>query len=70
MRKSQKNLLKILPRLQAMIEQDGYFADLLVEDLDPWLDELSSYDFFGTERQCDPRGDFRDGDWSLFDKVQ
>lgn len=22
-------------------------------------------DAFGTEGQCDPRGDFRDGEWSM-----
>lgn len=29
-------------------------------DLDKFLDELSSQDAFGTEGQCDPRGDQRD----------
>lgn len=38
----------------------------LCSQLDTALDELHSCDFFGTEGQCDPRGDFRDDSWSLY----
>ena len=44
-------------------------AEVLGDYLDSLLDELQGNDFFGTEAQLDPRGDFRDGDWSM-DHVQ
>jgi hypothetical protein len=33
---------------------------ILIDDLNKFLDELRDDDFFGTEGQCDPRGDNRD----------
>ena len=32
---------------------------LVAKMLDDYLDELGSEDYFGTEGQCDPRGDAR-----------
>lgn len=34
--------------------------------LDDGLDDLMSDDFFGTEGQSDPRGDARNGEWSMW----
>lgn len=34
--------------------------------LDDILDEIASNDGFGTEQQCDPRGDFRNEQWSMW----
>lgn len=31
----------------------------LVDRFNDWMDELLGEDFFGTEGQCDPRGDHR-----------
>lgn len=42
--------------------EDGDGMDglkLAAKMLDDFLDELSSEDYFGTEGQCDPRGDAR-----------
>lgn len=41
----------------------GSFAMLI----DHCLNELHESDFFGTEGQCDPRGDFRNGEFTVFD---
>lgn len=35
---------------------------VILAAFDKALDELASNDFFGTEAQCDPRGDQRDDD--------
>ena len=40
-------------------------AEMLAEDLESMLDDIHSSDGFGTEGQCDPRGDFRNGKWSM-----
>ena len=34
--------------------------DEIRERLDAWLDDWHSEDYFGTEGQCDPRGDARE----------
>lgn len=39
------------------------------EQLQGMLDDAQIEDFFGTEAQHDPRGDFREGNWSM-DRVQ
>lgn len=55
-----ENLDVVLARLGAFLadkpDQAAYFCGLF----DELLDELSDIDFFGTEGQCDPRGDRRD----------
>lgn len=66
----QENVINILPKLLEECKEDEFFAEVLAETLEVFLDNLASDDFFGTERQCDPRGDFRSGDWSLLGEVQ
>lgn len=66
----QKNLLIVLPRIIDLVKEDEYFAQDLCKELESFLDEVASQDGFGTERQSDPRGDFRDNEWSLFGEVQ
>lgn len=39
--------------------------ELFAENMDEILDDLG--DAFGTERQCDPRGDFRNGEWNMWE---
>jgi len=71
MNKYQKNLLVVLPRLTEMVKEDEDFAEYFAEDLEGLLDSIAGNDGFGTEQQCDPRGDFRSGcNWSLLGKVQ
>lgn len=55
-----KNVVKVLRALAQKLEDgdlDKKHVAPLVEDL---CNELQSYDSFGTEGQCDPRGDQRD----------
>lgn len=35
-------------------------------EMESALNNLASDDFFGTEGQSDPRGDHRDGEWSVW----
>lgn len=63
--KFQKNCITVLNRLAKMCEEDSDFADALSSDIDAMLDEIHGNDGFGTEGQSDPRGDFRNGQWSM-----
>lgn len=66
----QNNLIIVLGRLVKLASDDQNFAQEFAIDLNNLLDEIANYDGFGTEQQSDPRGDFRDGSWSLLEKVQ
>lgn len=70
MGKVQNNLLIVLGRLAKMTADDQNFANEFAIDLNNMLDEIANYGGFGKEQQNDPRGDFRDGEWSLLEKVQ
>lgn len=65
MKKLQQNCVTVLNRLAKMCEEDEDFAEALSGDLNTMLDEIHSQDGFGTEGQSDPRGDFRNGRWSM-----
>lgn len=67
--KEQARCAMVLNRLGQLILDGHLDAVVLSDDLQLFLDELKSYDAFGTEGQLDPRGDFRDGHWSM-QKVQ
>lgn len=63
--KHQENLELVLDRIKAASAADSDDRKMYMEMLDAMLDNLGSEDAFGTERQCDPRGDFRNGQWSM-----
>lgn len=63
----QRRVLKALERISTIVEDDEDEAEFWAAELDVLLDTIQSNDGFGTEGQCDPRGDFRDGYWSLSD---
>lgn len=65
MKKLQTNCITVLNRLAKMCEDDEDFAEALSSDLNAMLDEIHSQDGFGTEGQSDPRGDFRNGRWTM-----
>lgn len=65
MKKLQKNCVTVLTRLAKLCEEDEDFASALSGDLEALLDDIHSQDGFGTEGQYDPRGDFRNGRWSM-----
>jgi hypothetical protein len=62
---AQKRLAKVLDNMRRMAEEDGDYATTFSEALDPVLDSLQSDDAFGSEGQSDPRGDMRNGEWSM-----
>lgn len=70
MTKIQNNVVTVLKRMLATAEADADEAEMFADDLDRMLDEIHSNDGFGTEGQCDPRGDFRNGKWSIRKKVE
>lgn len=55
----QKRVITVLERLIAMAKDDEDSAEVFADTLDDYLDSLAQNDFFGTEQQMDPRGDFR-----------
>lgn len=59
----------VLMNMINMCDQDEMYAEDFSFGLEELLNEMQSNDAFGTEGQCDPRGDFRDGHWSM-DQVQ
>lgn len=64
--KSQERVVTVLNRLITLVKDDDDFADALSDDLNTLLDDIHSQDGFGTEGQSDPRGDFRDGHWDMW----
>lgn len=59
-----KNFEKVLDNLkqyyQDNVKGSGATEKAFLTDFNVFLDELVSQDVFGTEGQCDPRGDQRD----------
>jgi hypothetical protein len=66
------NLITVLERLLEDLngEIDGLLAWEYAEAVDSFLNEFNDADFFGTEGQGDPRGDFREGNWSILKDIQ
>ena len=63
----QKRVVTVLARLITMAHDNEGDAEVLADTLDDYLDSLAQDDFFGTEQQMDPRGDFRGNPyrWSM-----
>lgn len=61
----QERVAKVLDNMKAMALEDDDNAAMFADLLESYLNELNGDDGFGTEGQSDPRGDFRDGDWSM-----
>lgn len=66
MTKQQKRITKVLEKMIILCEEDEFNADVFSNNLDIVLEDLLGDDFFGTEGQCDPRGDGRNGIWNMF----
>jgi len=60
----------VMERMIKMAEEEEHYLEYFVEDINNMLDSQNEDDMFGTEGQCDPRGDFRDGEWSMLTKIQ
>ena len=60
-RKSTKvNISQHLRNLATYCEEDEYVAKEIAKWFNSQMDDFLEQDFFGTEGQCDPRGDHRD----------
>ncbi|WKV20495.1 hypothetical protein 16Q_102 [Pseudomonas phage 16Q] len=70
MTRIQENLILVYTRLIELVKEDEGLAEHLAYSLESDLDEVAMDDGFGTERQCDPRGDMRVKEWSLTGEVQ
>ncbi len=62
----QRRVKLVLERIIEAAVNDADEAAVYAERLDDMLDDLKMEDFFGTEAQCDPRGDNRDDNWSMY----
>lgn len=54
-----KTLPDVLVRFVAWVSSQGRYKEF-ADSFNAYLDQLASEDAFGTEGQCDPRGDGRD----------
>ena len=61
----QKRVVTVLNRLIEDVKANEDDAQIIADTFDDYLDSLAQDDFFGTEQQCDPRGDFRSGPWFM-----
>lgn len=55
----------VLDRIKQQCADDSDYREMYMIELDKMLDDLHGQDAFGTEGQSDPRGDFRNGEWSI-----
>lgn len=69
MNKQQERLLIVLSRIKESIEDGDVNAEINAkvysEEFESMLTNLKNDDFFGSEGQCDPRGDMRNGYFSM-----
>jgi hypothetical protein len=61
----QKRVVTVLSRLIEDVKANEDDAQVIADTFDDYLDSLAQDDFFGTEQQMDPRGDFRSGPWFM-----
>lgn len=67
----QQNMLLFLKNMEQWVKDNPNDCDVISNVFDQALDDGAETDFFGTEGQNDPRGDFRDGEWSIVEgKIQ
>lgn len=62
----QQRVLLILDRIKEQVQKDQYNGEVYSDFLENMLNKMLGCDIFGTEGQCDPRGDMRDHDYSMW----
>jgi hypothetical protein len=63
------NILRVLEEIKTRVERpdsEGAVNEW-AESIDTMLDDMKNNDQFGSEASTDPRGDFRNGEWSIFE---
>lgn len=68
--KDQNRLFIVLDRFYKYVKENPELLgevtiDIFNDNLECFLNDLQNNDYFGTEGQLDPRGDFRKNDWSM-----
>lgn len=63
--KTKLRVEKVLERMIELVKDDDDYAIMFSEGLEEMLNDIYMDDGFGTEGQCDPRGDFRNDNWSM-----
>lgn len=63
--RTQQRVALVLTRMLAQVAASANYAEAYSPHLEEMLDELHGDDGFGTEGQCDPRGDYRNGQWFM-----
>jgi len=63
------NIIKVLNEIKNRVENPEYdeAAEEWAEALDSMLDQMKNNDQFGSEASTDPRGDFREGRWNMWE---
>lgn len=61
----QQRVSTVLRRMLHQVESDPKDAEMYAGELEILLSDLANEDAFGTEAQKDPRGDHREGEWSM-----
>lgn len=63
------NVIRVLDDIKRRVENPDWdgTVDEWAEALDTMLDEMKNEDQFGSEASTDPRGDFRNGEWSIWE---
>ena len=56
---TKSNVARVLRNMAEQCDERQEDAQVYAEELERILNSLSEEDFFGTEAQCDPRGDRR-----------
>lgn len=65
MTKTQERVIHVLRNMITIAREDDDNAYMFIDGLEEMLNDLHFEDGFGTEGQNDPRGDFRDDNWSM-----
>jgi hypothetical protein len=62
------NVLSVLEEIKRRVDNPSWDGEVeeWAESLDSILDDMKNNDQFGTEGQVDPRGDFRNGEFTIW----
>ena len=62
------NVLSVLEEIKNRVNNPSWDGEIeeWAESLDTMLEDMKNHDQFGTEGQVDPRGDFRNGEFSIW----
>jgi len=66
MNNEQQRVLKVLSRMDELVRRDEDYAYMFSESLEGMLEDMVGDDAFGSEGTTDPRGDGRNGQFSMW----